>query len=133
MIMNNEEYAKLVASNLRRVALEADKTPADMARDLKINKSTISSWMNGHRTPKMDKIDLLCKYFGCTRDDLMLPYDPNRKQAYYFDKETAKKAQALRDNPGMSILFDAAQDSKPEDLQMAADLLNRLKGTNPDA
>ncbi|HAB94850.1 MAG TPA: XRE family transcriptional regulator, partial [Lachnospiraceae bacterium] len=32
----------------------------------------------------------------------------------------------------MRVLFDAAQDSRPEDLQMAADLLRRLKKTNPD-
>lgn len=51
---------------------------------------------------------------------------------YYFDEATAEKAQELYDNPGMRILFDAARDSRPEDLQMAADLLNRLKETNKD-
>lgn len=133
MVMNTAEYAKLVASNLKRLAYESDKTPAEIARDLGMNKSTLSSWMNGHRIPKMDKIDMLCRYFGCDREDIMEPYDPNRKRAYYFDKDTAEKAQQLFDNPGMRILFDAAQDSRPEDLQMAADLLKRLKGTNPDA
>jgi hypothetical protein len=32
----------------------------------------------------------------------------------------------------MRILFDAAKDSKPEDLRRAADLLMRFKETNPD-
>ena len=52
---------------------------------------------------------------------------------YYYDDETAEKAQELFDTPGLRVLFDAARDSKPEDLQMAADLLKRLKETNPDA
>lgn len=51
---------------------------------------------------------------------------------YYFDDESAKKAQELYVNPGMRMLFDAARGSRPEDLQMAADLLERLKGTNPN-
>ena len=127
MIMSTEEYAKLVATNLKRLAYESDKTPSEIAHDLNMNKSTLSSWMNGHRVPKMDKIDMLCKYFGCTREDIMEPYDPNRKKAYYFDKETGDKAQELFENPDMRILFDAARNSKPEDLQMAADLLKRLK------
>ena len=72
--MTNEEYTDIVAKNIRRLLQEHEKTFIDLARDLKINKSTISSWVNGHRTPKMDKIDLLCKYFRCDREDIMEPY-----------------------------------------------------------
>lgn len=31
----------------------------------------MSSWMNGTRVPRMDKIDLLCHYFNCKRSDIM--------------------------------------------------------------
>lgn len=51
---------------------------------------------------------------------------------YYSREETAKMAQKLFEDSNYRILFDAAKDSKPEDIQMAADLLKRLKGTNPD-
>lgn len=69
--MNEKEYAKLVAKNLRRIFLENDKTQAQVSKDLGINKATLSSWMNGTRTPRMKKIDLLCHYFNCTRADIM--------------------------------------------------------------
>lgn len=128
--MTTEEYAKLVSKNLKRLAYESDKSPAEIAKALGINKSTLSSWMNGHRIPKMDKIDILCNYFGCDREDIMEEYDPYRKKAYYFDKETGDKAQELFENQNLRILFDAARDSRPEDLQMAAELLERLKRTN---
>ena len=39
---------------------------------------------------------------------------------------------AIFDDSDLHALFDAAQNSKPEDLKMAADLLRRLKGTNID-
>ena len=47
---------------------------------------------------------------------------------YYTNPETAKLAQELFENHDLRILFDAARDSDPKDLQMAADLLKRLKG-----
>lgn len=56
----------------------------------------------------------------------------SQHQKYYFNDETAKVAQAIFDDTDLHALFDAAQNSKPEDLKMAADLLRRLKGTNID-
>lgn len=69
--MTDKEYTKLVARNLKRIAYANGKTQADIARDLKINKATVSSWMNGTRLPRMDKIDRLCHYFNCRRVDIM--------------------------------------------------------------
>lgn len=51
---------------------------------------------------------------------------------YYVNEEAAKVAQSLFENEDMRILFDAAKDSKPEDLKMAADFLRRLKATNSE-
>lgn len=51
---------------------------------------------------------------------------------YYEDTKAAEMAQRLFEDKDMRLLFDAARDSRPEDLQMATDLLKRLKQTNPD-
>lgn len=75
------------------------------------------------------RVKAIADYFGVSME-YILTGDTGQK--YYFDDETAEKAQELFDDPNMRILFDAARDSKPEDLQMAADLLSRLKETNPD-
>lgn len=69
--MNEQEYKKLIAKNLKRIFLEAGKTQADVSKDLKINKATLSCWMNGTHIPRMGKIDQLCHYFNCTRADIM--------------------------------------------------------------
>ena len=69
--MSDTEYAKVIAKNLKRIMYVNEKTQADLARDLKISKATISSWMNGTRIPRMDKIDLLCHYFNVARTDIM--------------------------------------------------------------
>lgn len=58
-----EDYGKIIAQNIRRIAWESQKTQADIARDLNLKQATVSSWMNGTRIPRMGKIDLLCHYF----------------------------------------------------------------------
>ena len=72
--MNEQEYARLIARNLKRIAYENKKSQADISRDLKISKATVSSWMNGSRVPRMGKIDMLCHYFNCKRSDIMQEY-----------------------------------------------------------
>lgn len=58
--------------------------------------------------------------------------EESQQHKYYFNDETAKVAQEIFDSSDLHALFDAARNSKPEDLKMAADLLRRLKGTNID-
>lgn len=74
-MVSNEEYAKIVGQNLRRIMYEKEVTQTQMSHDLGIAKTTVSSWMLGKRTPRMDKIDMLCRYLHCNRVDLMEPHD----------------------------------------------------------
>ena len=74
--MTEKEYSKVVAKNLKRLAYDHGKSQVEMAKDLSINPATLSSWMTGTRTPKMPKIDMLCEYFNCSREDIMEPYVP---------------------------------------------------------
>lgn len=93
--MTEKEYAMIVAQNLRRIAFEHNKSQKDIADGLGIHKSTVSAWMNGTRTPKMDKIDMLCRFFVVNRSDIMEPYSPKKK---------SNKAQAIR----IPVLGDVA-------------------------
>lgn len=129
--MGTEEYGKIIARNLRRIASDAGKSQADIARDLGINKATVSSWMNGTRIPRMEKIDMLASYFNVTRAEIMEEHS-SRKRAYYLDPETAQAAQDLFDNRNLHALLDAARGNSPENIRLATDLLTKLKGTNPD-
>lgn len=69
--MDTKEYGKIIAKNLKRIAYEHNKTQADISRELNITQSTVSSWMIGTRIPRMDKIDMLCNYFNCSRAEIM--------------------------------------------------------------
>lgn len=99
-----------------------------LAKYMGVTSATVSDWMHGKKMPRVDKIKSLANYFHIKMTDLV----EEHPQDYYFNPETARVAQAIFDDRDLHALFDAAQDSKPEDLQMAADLLRRLKATNPD-
>lgn len=108
----------------------------DVQRGTGIPYSTFTDWKAGRYTPKADKMNKIAAFFGVSVEYLVTGKDIEKESTegnkYYFSDSTAQVAQVLYENKDMRILFDAARDSKPEDLQMAADLLRRLKGTNPN-
>ena len=107
-------------------------TPYRVAKETGVSTSTLSSWKTGRYTPKQEKLQKIAEYFGVTVDQLTGVQTDVQSDGYYVNEDTARTAQQIFEDPYLRILFDAAQDSRPEDLQMAADLLRRLKKTNPD-
>lgn len=96
-----------------------------------IPRSTFSDWKSGRYVPKAEKLQKLADYFNVSVDYLRTGKDAEKEstsgQKYYFDDDTAEKAQELSESPALRNLFNIAIDSRPEDLQMATDLLVRLK------
>lgn len=126
------DIALLISKNLKRIAYENGKTQADIAKDLHISKATVSSWMNGTRIPRMDKIDKLCHYFNCSRADIMSEQKPQAAAPYYLTEETLYYAQQFFSHPEYRVLFDAAENVSAENIQLAAEMLRRMKETNPN-
>lgn len=124
--MTEQEYARLVARNLRRIAYDNGKTQADIARDLKISKATVSSWMSGTRVPRVNKIDLLCHYFNCKRSDIMQEHTEQEEKNYYINEDARDYAQFLFENPEYRVLFDATRKIKKEDLEIVKTLLDKF-------
>ena len=111
-MMDEREYAKIIARNLREIMYQKQKTQADVAKDLKINKSTLSSWMNGTRTPKMANIDMLCDYFDVSRSALMEMHKTRTQ-------EDVTKEQ--------SELIQKIMVADPETIRFALDLMRRIQ------
>ena len=110
-------------------------TDYKVAQACGFGRATLSEWKAGTYTPKHDKLQKIAAFFNVSVDYLTGEISEKvstEGTSYYFDDETAAKAQELFDNPDLRMLFDAARDSRPEDLQMAADMLKRFKETNPN-
>ena len=104
---------------------------ADVARIAHIPPSTFTDWKQGKSAPKIEKMQKIINALGIEPEE-NLEKESEEGNKYYFSDETAEMAQKLFEDSDMRILFDAARDSKPQDLKMAADFLKRLKETNPD-
>ena len=69
--MAEDEYKRIFSKNLRKYMSLNNKTQVDLINDLGFDKSAVSTWCNGTRLPRMDKVDALAKYFGIRRSDLI--------------------------------------------------------------
>ena len=69
--MPEESYKKIFAKNLNYYMKLNDKTQSDLINDLNFNKSAVSTWCNGTRLPRMDKVESLAQYFNINRSDLI--------------------------------------------------------------
>ena len=67
----DSKYKKLFSKNLNYYMTLKNKTQTDIINDLDINKSAISSWCNGTRLPRMNKVQLLADYLNINVSDLI--------------------------------------------------------------
>ena len=88
-----------------------------------LTTASISNWKAGRYTPKMDKMKKIADYFGVSVNYLMT----GQMDGYYENDDTAAIAQQIFDNHDLRVLFDAARDASPEDLQTTYDMLMALK------
>ena len=102
-----------------------------LEKELGWGRGSIGKLKNGGDIAS-SRLQAIAAYFDVSTDYLLGVQTDAQPDGYYVNEDTAKTAQRIFDDPYLRILFDAAQDSRPEDLQMAADLLRRLKKTNPD-
>lgn len=80
-----------------------------------------------------DRLQIIADYLGVSVDYLLTGRNFDQQKEYYVNEEAARIAQRIFETKGLRTLFDAAEDASPKDLELAAQLLKRLKGTNPDA
>lgn len=119
---------KIFTRNLNNLLQEHNKTQLELANYIGVSNTSVNNWTKGYNTPRMDKIDLICSFFRIRREDLLT--DTPQEQTYYTNPETAKVAQEIFDNSDLRILFDAAKDSSPEQLKLAAEMLRQFKKTS---
>ena len=107
--MGDDRYKKIFAKNLKKYMNLNRKSQIDLINDLGLNKSAVSTWCNGTRLPRMDKVDLLAKYFNINRSDL-IEERGNLSDSYYLNDETLQIAQEIFENPELYSLFRVARD-----------------------
>ena len=126
--MSEDTFKKIFSNNLKYYLEINNKTQIDLVNDLGFDKSTVSTWVNGTRLPRMDKVDMLSKYFNINRSDLIEEKsDVQNESGYYINDETREIAQEIYENPNLRSLFDVAKDIPADRLKAHIEFMKSLK------
>lgn len=110
--------------HFKKLCDDAKVRPSDVSRATGVATSTLTEWKKGSYTPKADKLQKIADYFGVSVDYLL---SGEEQEGYYTNPETAEMAQKIFENKDLRLLFDAAADASPEDLQIVHQMLLALK------
>jgi transcriptional regulator with XRE-family HTH domain len=111
-----DEQKRLFAIRLNKLIEKSGKTQTEIARDLGINKTTLSSWKRGVAFPTSGKLQMLDDYFGVGKS--------------YFVEEKPSFDYMLRINGRENILVEVEKmnDATYSHLLEYARFLNKREG-----
>ena len=125
IVMSDLGNKAVMAKNIKYYMELHGKSRNEICEALGVKYTTFTDWVKGNVYPRIDKIELMANYFGISKADLV--EDKKTEESYYTNPETAQIAQEIYENKDLSLLFDAARDAKPEDLQTVHTMLLALK------
>ena len=96
-------------------------------KDTGISQSTISTWKSKRNLISSELAKKIADYFRVSLEYLMTGEEKEGGETYYLNDETKKVAQEIFENKDLRLLFDAARDAEPEDLQAVHTMLLALK------
>lgn len=95
--MTVEDIKAMFSLRLKHFMDERGKTQTDIVKDLGFRRATVSDWVTGKKYPRMDKVEILARYFGITVNDLLLQ-SPVVKDTVYTIEEKQLIAKYRRLN-----------------------------------
>ena len=101
----------------------------DVSKATGISSSTLTDWKKGRSVPKQDKMQKIAEFLGVSLEYLMTGEDKSdiSDKKYYINEETAEMADKIFHSKELRLLFDAARDAQPEDLETVHHMLLALK------
>lgn len=133
--------AKSIGRNILNLVIEHGMEQKDLAKALGVSESTVSSWVNGSRIPRMGTVTKICKYFGVPKSAIIgdvgegygsefkkrvLEIVSENQPQYYEDETVQVVTDKLRKNPEYSVLFKAASNVKREDIDLVRRLIEKF-------
>lgn len=120
-----EREKSIFSHNLRIYMEEKKVTQKDLMRDLNLPSATISSWVNGKRMPRMDRVQELAEYLGINKSDLL---DKVIVGIASSKKDADKKQQMLE-----NLLYKIRSNSKlsVEEIQEIGNFIDFVQSRKP--
>jgi transcriptional regulator with XRE-family HTH domain len=98
----------------------------ELAISIGVSRPTVSEWESNKKDPSGERLKKLAEYFGV--DELVIL---GKGVAYLSDEQDSIR-ERLRRDPNYRMLFNAAENAKPEHIRAAAAMLKSLEGMQDD-
>lgn len=95
---------------------------SELERTVGIAKGSVTKWKT--QEPKYSTLEKVAACLGVSTDYLMYGTE---SETYYLNDETREIAQEVFENKELRMLFDAARDAEPEDIEAVHNMLLALK------
>lgn len=112
----------IFASNLQKYMKRNDKSRTDIAEALGISYYTVTDWVKGKKYPRMDKVELLAKYFGIKKSDLI-----EEKTIENSPVEMAERHFEMIMDEDLNDIFNDLQFLDVRERKMVKDLAHNLR------
>lgn len=112
---NNLGNKETMSKNIKRYLERKGTTMRALSEAIGVPYNTVNDWCNLRAYPRIDRIERMAEFFGCTKADLV-------------EEEATLRAEVLEkafgDRPEMRDLFEAADKATPEDIERVIKILN---------
>ncbi len=114
-----------VYERIETLRKNAGISQGNLEKALGFSNGSISKWKTS--TPNPERLKKLADYFNVSLEYLLTGEEKEGGETYYLNEETSKMAQSIFENKELRLLFDAARDADPEDLEAVHSMLLALK------
>lgn len=130
----------IFVNNLKRLLQINNMTYKELAEKIGVKASSVSMWMTGNSLPRMGTLDKIADLFNVsveslvtveTLEDKIVNYNLGNLPEILADY-TQELGGFLYYNPRHKVLFDASMEVKPQDVNLAKEMLDRINGKTAD-
>lgn len=112
---------EIFSINLRNYLYLAGRTQVELAKAVKVTETSVSKWVNGLVVPRPKKVDEICRYLRCTREDLMVDHE---REVLLAPEDLL--AEAMKERKDLYTVFNALLTMNDSDLSLVTDFIKRI-------
>lgn len=107
---SSEDFLAAFSRKLNYYMALNNMSQKSLAEQLDVSEATVSYWLNGIKSPRVEKIDKLCEIFNCTRSDLVEDVENSLDRTFIDNyRQLDAESQSLVDS-----LIKLLQEEQPD-------------------
>lgn len=107
---------EVFAKNLKRYMESKGKNQKELAEIVGVSAPTMNDWIQGKKFPRIDKIEILAKYFGILKSDLIEDKTEEHFEMQLKNSTLADLTVRMRTDKDFFSLVEGLNQLSPEQL-----------------